>query len=403
MDEILTGEYDVVIVGAGPAGSFAAKAVAEKGVRTLVVDKRQEIGAPKRCAEGISCAGMKKAGITPDPAWALKEILGSVVYSPSGKPLVVKPRGSSGYVVERKVFEKHLARDAINAGAKYMVKTLATGVIKENGRVCGITANHMGKDYTIRCKIVIAADGADSKIARSAGLDTTNPLKDYHSGFQYEMAGLKGYDEDMLQIYFGNGLKMVSYIWIFPKGNRVANVGIGIISKHGETGKKAKDYLDAFIARHPEIFEDASPIEINSGGIPVGSAIEKLTADGLMVVGDAAHQVNPIHGGGIALAMRAAKIAGEVAADAVAEGDYSSERLGEYEKRWRAGDGAKVARLYKLRLFLEKLEDKDLETLSGVLTSEDMMKITEGDYKFLALKIMKSAPQILPLAKKFLI
>jgi digeranylgeranylglycerophospholipid reductase len=66
MDEILTREYDVVVVGAGPAGSFAARALAEKGVRTLVVDKRQEIGAPKRCAEGISCAGMTKAGITPD-------------------------------------------------------------------------------------------------------------------------------------------------------------------------------------------------------------------------------------------------------------------------------------------------------------------------------------------------
>jgi digeranylgeranylglycerophospholipid reductase len=345
---------------------------------------------------------MRKAGFTPDPAWALKEILGSVVYSPSGKSIVVKPQGSSGFVVERKVFEKHLARDAINAGAKYMVKTLATGVIKENGTVCGITANHMGRDYTIRCKIVIAADGTDSRIARSAGLNTTNLLKDYHSGFQYEMAGLKGYDEEMLQVYFGNGLKPVSYIWIFPKGNRVANVGIGIISKHGESGSKAKDHLDAFIARHPEIFEDASPMEINSGGIPVGSAIDKLTADGLMVVGDAAHQVNPIHGGGIALAMRAAKIAGDVAASAVAEGDYSSGRLSEYEKIWREGDGVKVERLFKLRFFLEKLEDKDLETLAGILTSEDMMRITEGDYKFLAIKLMKKAPQILPLAKKFL-
>ncbi len=402
MDEILKGEYDVVIVGAGPAGSYAAKILAENGVKTLVVDKRQEIGAPKRCAEGINCADLKKVGIRPDPAWAMQEIKGAVIYSPSGRPLAVKPKDARGYIVERKIFEKHLARDAIKAGARYMVKTLATGVIKEEGRVCGIRANQMGKEYAIRSKIVIAADGTDSKIARSAGLDTSNPLKDYHSGFQYEMAGLKNYDPEMLHIYFGNGLKPVSYIWIFPKSRSTANVGIGIISKHSEEGNKAKDYLDRFIEKHPEIFEDASPIEINTGGIPVGSAIDTLAIDGLMVVGDAAHQVNPIHGGGIALAMRAAKIAAEVASQAVAEGDYSKRRLSEYEAIWRKTDGAKIERLLKLRLFLEKLEDKDLEMFPDILTSEDMIKITGGDYKALAIKIMKNAPRIMPLARKFL-
>ena len=402
MDEILNREYDVVIVGAGPAGSSAAKILAENGVKTLAVDKRQEIGAPKRCAEGISCADLKKVGLQPDPAWAIQEIKGSVIYSPSGRSLVVKPQDIGGYIVERKIFEKHLARDAIRAGARYMVKTLATGVIKEDGRVCGIRANYMGKEYVIRSKIVIAADGADSKTARSAGLDTSNPLKDYHSGFQYEMAGLKNYDPEMLHIYFGNGLKPVSYIWIFPKGRSTANVGIGIISKHSEEGNKAKDYLDRFIEKHPEIFEDASPIEINTGGIPVGSAINPLAIDGMMVVGDAAHQVNPIHGGGIALAMRAAQMAARVASQAVAEGNYSRERLSEYETRWRKTDGVKIGRLLKLRLFLEKLEDKDLEMLSTILTGDDMIKITGGDYKVLAIKLMKNAPRIMPLARKFL-
>jgi digeranylgeranylglycerophospholipid reductase len=402
MDEILSGEYDVVIVGAGPAGSSAAKILAEKGVKTLVVDKRQEIGAPKRCAEGISCGGMKKTGLTPDPAWAMQEIRGSVVYSPAGKSLVVKTDGVGGYVVERKILEKHLARDAINAGARYMVKTLATGVIKEEGRVCGIRAEHMGKEYVIRSRIVIAADGTDSRIARSAGLDTSNPLKDYHSGFQYEMAGLKNCDPNMLHVYFGNGLKLVGYIWIFPKGRGTANVGIGIIDKHSGEGKKARDILDGFIEKHPEIFEDASPIEINTGGIPIGSAIETMAIDGMMVAGDAAHQVNPIHGGGIALAMRAGQIAAEVGSEAVAAGDCSAERLSEYERRWRESDGVKVEKLLKLRTFLEKLEDKDLEMFFSVLTSDDLMKIVEGDYKSLIIKLMKNAPKIVPLARKIL-
>jgi len=100
--------------------------------------------------------------------------------------------------------------------------------------------------------------------------------------------------------------------------------------------------------------------------------------------------------------MNAAKIAGEVAASAVAEGDCSQRRLSEYDRQWRESDGVKVDRLFKLRLFLEKLEDKDLDMLAGMLTSEDMMRITEGDYRFLITKMVKKAPDILPIAKKFL-
>lgn len=395
-------EYDAIVVGAGPAGSMAAKTLAGKGLRILVVDKRQEIGAPKRCAEGVSLPGLAKAGLAPHPAWAMQRIAGSVVYSPGGRPLVVRPPGGAGYVVERKILEKHLARDAIRAGARYMIKTLATGVVKEGGGVCGITASHMGEKYVFRSKVVIAADGVDSKTARSAGLDSFNSLADYHSGFQYEMAGLKNFDPELLHVFFGNGLKPVSYIWIFPKGGSMANVGLAVISKNSGPDGRAKDHLDRFIAGRPDIFEDASPIEMNSGGIPVGPPMDPMVADGFMVVGDAAHQVNPIHGGGIALAMRAAKIAGEVAANAIAERDVSRERLAEYERRWRETDGKKLARLQKMRLFLEKLEENDLEKLSTILTSEDMMRITEGEYAFLAPKLVKNAPGILAITRRFL-
>ena len=268
----------------------------------MVVDKRQEIGSPKRCAEGINAAALEDVGVTPDPIWAVNKIRGATLYTPAGKPFKVVLDSKDGYVLERKIFEKHLARDAINKGARYMVKTLATGVIKEEGRVCGITGSYMGEDFKVRSKLVIAADGVDSKIARSAGLTTTNSLADYHSGFQYEMAGLKMKDTDLLHIYFGDRNAPKGYVWIFPKGPDVANVGTGILGRLSDPGHKAKYYLDRFIEKHPEIFEGASPIEVNAGGIPMGSAVERLTSDGLMVVGDAAHQVNPIHGGGISLA-----------------------------------------------------------------------------------------------------
>jgi digeranylgeranylglycerophospholipid reductase len=395
-------EYEAIVVGAGPAGSIAARILAENNIKTLVIEKKQEIGTPKRCAEGINSSALKRVGLTPDPRWAIRAINGTILYTPSGRPLRIVLDNKAGYILERKIFEKHLAIDAIRKGARYMVKTLAKGVIKEKGKACGIKAVHMGKELDIRSKLIIAADGVDSKIAKSAGLNTKNTPVDYHSGFQYEMAGLNLDESNMMHIYFGNEVAPKGYVWIFPKEGDVANVGIGILAELSDRGDKAKDYLDRFIKHHPDIFKDASAIEINAGGVPVSSSMDFFVMDGLMITGDAAQQVNPIHGGGMSLAMNAAKIAAEVGANAIKEGDVSRERLCEYEKIWGETDGVRMRRLMKLRSFLEKLEDKDFERLTDILTGEDIIKLTEARYEFLTKLLVKKAPKMLPLARKFL-
>lgn len=394
--------FDAVVVGAGPAGSIAAKTLVENGVKTLVLEKRQEIGAPKRCAEAINIRGLKRVGLTPDPRWAVQKINGAVLYAPGGKSLKFPLGEKAGYILERKVFEKYLASEAINKGAKYMVKTCATGVIKEDGIIKGVSAEYMGESYHIFSRLVIAADGVDSMIAKSAGLKTQNSLADYHSGFQYELAGLKIDCCDNLHVFFGDDVAPKGYAWIFPKGGTVANVGLGVLGKMSGQGKKAQYYLDRFIASRPGIFADASPIEINCGGVPVGSSVECLVSDGLMIVGDAGHQVNPVHGGGLSMGMYAGKMAGEIGARALAEGVVSRERLSEYEKAWHDGDGAKAQKLLKLRSFLEKLSAEDLDTLAGVVDGEEIIKLTEGDYRFLIGRFIKNAPTILPIARKFL-
>lgn len=393
---------DVVVVGAGPAGSTAARFLAKNGADVIAVDKRQEIGAPKRCAEGIRSNALERVGLKADPSWAVNRIAGAILYSPSGKKLKTVMGNAGGYILERKMFEKYIAAEAIRAGSRYMVKTHATGVIKENGYVSGIRAEYMGDEFEIRSRLVVAADGVDSKIAKSAGLDTVNKLADYHSGFQYEMANLKLEDSDMLHIYFGGNIAPKGYVWIFPKGKDIANVGVGILGLNSDDGCRARDYLEKFIKNHPEIFGNASPIEVNSGGIPVSSSVDTFVSNGLIVVGDAAQQVNPIHGGGIALAMNAAMIAADVGARALRENNLSKERLYEYEKIWRETDGARMKKLLKLRNFLEKLEDRDFEKLSDMLRGEDIVKLTEGKYRFLFKLFMKKAPGMVSLAKKFL-
>jgi digeranylgeranylglycerophospholipid reductase len=304
-------------------------------------------------------------------------------------------------LLERKIFEKHLAAQAINKGARYLVKTRAISVLKEQGRVVGVLAEHMGEEFKVKAKIVIAADGVDSKIGKSAGLSTVNKLSDYHSGFQYEMAGVN-IDEKLLHIYFGSDIAPKGYVWIFPKGDTIANVGIGILGLLSEDGGRARDFLDKFIELHPEIFAKASPIEVNAGGIPVSSSCECFVGDGIMLAGDSAQQVNPIHGGGISLAMNAGKLAAETAVKALKKGDYSKKMLSEYEKNWRDTDGRRMKKLLKLRHFLEKLESDDFERFVGVISGDDIMALTGGDYaRFL--KVLVKIPRLLPLAKKMLI
>ncbi|MGC9311017.1 MAG: NAD(P)/FAD-dependent oxidoreductase, partial [Candidatus Aenigmatarchaeota archaeon] len=214
---------DVIIVGAGPGGSAAAKVLAEKGLDVALYEKRQEIGAPKRCAEGISLDMLELLGIKPPKNCFRQGIDGARVYAPNGKYLEAGFSKNAGYICERKIFDKWLAEEAARAGAYIRAGTPITEVIKENRKVCGVKGKFFGEPFEERCKILIAADGIESKIARMAGLNTTCDPHLTDSGFQYEMVGIGMDDPHKLHIFFGNEIAPRGYVWIFPKGRDVAN------------------------------------------------------------------------------------------------------------------------------------------------------------------------------------
>ncbi|HHF55309.1 MAG TPA: NAD(P)/FAD-dependent oxidoreductase [Thermoplasmatales archaeon] len=388
-------EVECLVIGAGPAGSMAAKELASKGIETIVIEKRQEIGAPKRCAEGVSKHSLEKLGIKVHELGITRVIKGAVLYSPSGKKVVMDGQGMEGYVLERKVFEKYLASEAIKEGARYMVKTQATDMVRENGRWRVSIKNLDGEDEII-ANLVIGADGVESKVGRWAGLKTLNRLTDYHSGIQFEMAGVNA-DENYIHLFFGNEVAPLGYAWIFPKAFS-ANVGLGILEKGAKM--RAYDYLKKFIEEHEDIFKNASPIEINSGGVPVAH-FTGMAADGVMLVGDAAQLVNPIHGGGIVRAMHSSIMAAEVAEQALKEKNLSKERLMEYENMWNEEYEEKTNKLLKLRSFLEKLEDKDFELLADILEGEDIFQLTQAKLSFFLKKLIKR-PSLMGLATKYL-
>lgn len=390
-------EVDVLVVGMGPGGSAAAKRCAELGLRVLGVEKRAEIGAPKRCGEAVSRHGMvDRIGLQPTGPWIMQEVTGAIVYAPNGKSVRVDYDGPEGWIVERKLFDKHLAALAAKAGAHIIAKTEARCFRRVAGKVVA-TLDCEGKSVDVTAKIVIAADGVESVVARELGVNTANRLVDLCSGAQFEMANVEN-NGSMIEFFFGNNIAPGGYLWHFPKGDGVANVGIGVRKPWSK--KTALEYLEDFVKANPR-YKHASIIEVNSGGVPVGGFLDDAVADNLMVVGDAAHHVNPIHGGGIPEAYMAGRLAAETAAEAVKAGDLSKKFLKRYDQRWEKERGSKLRKILKLREVMESLSDEDLNWLAGYLKGDDLVEFSRGSSGFGRLaKILMKKPKLIKLAGK---
>jgi digeranylgeranylglycerophospholipid reductase len=337
--------YDVVVVGAGPGGSVAAREAARLGLSVLLLEKRQEIGSPVRCAEGIAHE-MLVPFIEPDPHW-ISAVVSKAQIAVVGDETMVTRRaeGGKGYILERRVFDRVLAEEAAKAGAQVMVKTSATGLLSEDGVVRGVVARGPAGNIEIECAVVIGADGVESQVGFWAGLDTTLPLRDTMACAQYLLAGIE-IDLACCYHYIGQEVAPGGYAWVFPKGEGKANVGLGV--QADVAADSALNYLTYFIESQSHLAQ-GSPVTLVVGGVPVGPPLPRLVTSGLMLVGDAARQVDPLTGGGIANAMMAGRLAAEVAAQAIAAGDTSADALARYEERWMANRGRKMARNYRLK------------------------------------------------------
>jgi len=366
-------EYDVLVVGAGPGGSIAAKTAAEHGLDVLLIEKRAEIGNPVRCAEGVGKESIKPF-IESDPSWISAEVKGARIYSPDGTAIEMSEDMAGpevGYVLERKIFDRALALQAARAGVEVMVKTRATGLIIENGFVRGIRGEHFGDDFTVRANIVIGADGVESKVGRWAGINTTLKLSDIETCAEFLMTDID-FDQNYCDFYVGNEIAPGGYAWIFPKGKHEANVGVGVLgSRVGST--KAIHFLKKFVDKS---CSDGHTLEIIVGGVPVSGPLECTITNGLMLVGDAARMTDPITGGGIVNAMITGQIAGEVAAKAISKGDTSTKVLSEYETRWKSAIEDSLDKSLHAKEVFTKMPDEQLNTLAHSIKDVNFSELT---------------------------
>ena len=349
--ETIKRRYDVVVVGAGPGGSTAAHVAAQAGLSVLLLEKRQEIGSPVRCAEGVGHDQLVQF-IEPDPKWIAAEINQLEITTHTNRTTQTqRVGGGRGYILERRVFDRVLAERAAKAGAEVRVKTSVTGIIMENGRVCGVKIQRGdffggASEMEIESQVVIAADGVEAQVGRWAGLDTQLPLNDTMACAQYFLAGID-LDPTCTHYTISDKFAPGGYAWVFPKGDGNANVGLGV---QADLPRRANaiELLTRFIESQPSL-ACGYPVTLVAGNVPVALPPARIVGDGVLLIGDAARQVDPLTGGGIINAMIAGRLAAQVACDALAARDVSANFLNRYADEWRKARGSKMERNYRLR------------------------------------------------------
>ena len=355
-------DVDVLVIGAGPTGSTAARFAAAGGARTLLIEKRPEIGTPVRCGEGIGRGWLEAVGLEPRPPFVAHAIDALRVFSPDGAHLTVPSAGAGkgGYVVERDPFDRALAKEAARAGAEIAIKTTALGLRSDGGRVAGATCEHMGETFGVRARVVIGADGFESQVGRWAGLQPPLRTRDVASCLQYTIAGAEG-DARYSDVHLGNAAPG-GYAWVFWKGEDVANVGVGIPLARLRDRAEVKAYLDAFVAHHPGLAK-GEVIEEVAGGVTSSLPVDRSVADGIVLAGDAARLMDPLPGAGIQIGVLSGRLAGEGAARAVQAGDTSAAVLMSYDRAWRSRIEEELARHYLVKEALQKVDDATINTI----------------------------------------
>lgn len=303
-------DYDVLVVGAGPAGSGAARSSAMNGARTLMIDKKKEIGTPVQCGEVIGLELVKRSGLRlPPQAVVARHSFTRFVL---GREAVIdnhEPYWRS-VTVERKIFDKHLAERAARAGASVQADTKLISAQVKDGSVQNCVINHRGQEVELAPKVIVAADGVHSTMSKALGAEFFSPM-DVARGIEFEMVAKKDLPECM-QIFIEGEIGL-GYGWIIPKGRRRANVGLGLVGVNASR----RTFLEDWISEHPVVsryFDVDKVLEVKMGDAPVPGFLGGPVKGNVLFCGDAAGQTLAFVGEGIMPSYICGGLAGKHAA-----------------------------------------------------------------------------------------
>jgi geranylgeranyl reductase family protein len=365
----LSGQfYDVIIVGAGPAGSYIAYELASSGHDVAVFEEKSASRLNVCCTGIISTECFQSLDLGTDVI--LTKVNSAKFFSPSGRCLRVQTENVQAYVVNRLLLDKALASKAQSQGAQYFFSSSVIDIIPGRDSIQAETLC-FGAREIFSARAVILANGFRPKLPRKLGL---GKIKSFLVGAQAEIEA-KNVDE--LEVYFGQGIAPGAFAWLVPISTNKAYVGLLATSQ-------AKLYLQKFLNNLFGQGRIASrEVEIGQKAVPLGT-LARSYGDRVLVVGDAAGQVKPTTGGGIYFGHLGAKIAAEVLDEALNNDNLTAGQLSRYQKQWKAKMGKELSRGYWARWAYAKLSDRQIEGIFNALDSSGMAEalLNSGNFSF---------------------
>ena len=411
--ESLKKSFDVIVVGAGTGGSTAARFAAKKGLEVCLIDRknRSSIG-DKICGDAVGTEIFDFLGIDHPKGDELScHIKGAKLYPPNlQKCITLTDPKQAGYIVNRLQFGQRLLNEALDTGiTQFLDNTMVLDLLYDNNRVSGVQVKlDNGNKVNLYSKIVIDASGFYSPIrkkVRSTLIEKEIPKIDsilcYREIVKFSSQDLKVNDPEYISIILDKEKAPGGYIWYFPRDSYSVNIGLGAFM---DIKGHVKDLYKKNVFNN---FIKTSNVEILSSGggvVPIRRPLWSCADNGIMLVGDSACQVNPLHGGGIDPSMRAGYLAANCAKSALSSGDVSIENLWAYNYDVMTSFGAEFAALDLLRMVLQVLNNEELNfgLEQNLLTGEEILEISSsGDLDLslldMAVKVFKgiSKPNLL--------
>jgi digeranylgeranylglycerophospholipid reductase len=370
--------FDVVVVGGGPAGSSAAHMAAKNGCTVALIEKEKEIAQTVRTSGVTWISDIKKFGIPEE------------CYNPIKKFSFCSPKNSvkiSGEIAKAAVLDvrktyRFLANRAKTSGSELFTSTNVTEVLKDDtGKCSGVIAKSDGKQIQFNSKVVIDASGFVSVIAKELGYVTQ--WKKFGAGAEFEVKTEK-LEHDNWWLMVGQEYSPAGYAWIFPTSKDTARIGVGIGKPDSDVDPTVR--LNELLEKKLGPIKDLGnieKIEFHYGLIPNDGVSRKTVYDNLILVGDSAGQANPLVLEGIRYAIRFGEVAGQVAADAIKNGDTTEMSLSPYEKEWKRAIESKINSAGKVQNRWVGLTDDEWDKELSIieeLTADEFLDFIRADF-----------------------